>query len=194
MTLLLKSNDVSPYSNAVPNNFGYTTTYSNNAGTMTGCRTNATFNINLDELLGEEYKNNETFQIELLQYAHGNKDNNDSATYAGYQGFGVFNSNLCTKMTGLNFVNGRSSVLLGGFNYRVTNSSNVLQDFQFNTAVFQKPKSPQVILSLQLFSIGLNAVIPTEWFVGAGGATAPPFIYLFRITPYTNEYLELLSV
>ena len=69
MTLLLKSNDVSPYSNFSPNNSTFTTIYSNKAGTMTGCRTNATFNINLDELLGNEYKNNETFQIELLQYA-----------------------------------------------------------------------------------------------------------------------------
>lgn len=194
MTLLLKSNDISPYSNNPPNNFLFTTIYSNDAGSMTNCRTNSTYNINLEELLGEEYKNNETFQIELLQYAYGNKDVNDTATFAGYQGFGVFNSNLCTKMSGLNFVNGQSSVLLGGFNFRVATLSNVLQDFQFNTAVFQKPNSPQIILSLQLFSTALNTVVPTEWIIGAGGSTYHPFIYLFRITPYTEEYLQLLSV
>lgn len=193
MTLLLKSNDLSPYSNASPNNFLYTTIYSNNTGTMQGCRTNATFNINLEELLNEEYKNNEKFQIELLQYAHGTKDVNDSSTFAGYQGFGLFNSNLCTKMSGLDFVNNQSYVLLGSFNFTNNTPSNVL-NFQNNIVVFQKPKSPQIILNLQLFSNNLNTVIPTEWIIGAGGATYHPSIYLFRITPYTDEYIKLLTV
>ena len=69
-----------------------------------------------------------------------------------------------------------------------------VENYICNTAVFKKPKSPQVILSLQLFSNNLNTVIPTEWIIGGGGATGPPFIYLFRVTPYTDEYLEIFSM
>ena len=85
------------------------------------------------------------FKLSYYSMLYGNKDNNDSGSYAGYQGFGLFNSNLCTKLTGLNFVNSNSSVLLGGFNFNIDSPSNVLKDFRFNIAVFQKPQNPQVI-------------------------------------------------
>jgi hypothetical protein len=189
MTLLLKSNDISPYAN-IPH-ASFTTIFTNNAGTCTGSRTNASFNINLENLLGEEYNNNDIFKLELLEYSYSYKNNSNDWTYGQYFLQNV-NTNLCTKITGLNFINGKSSCLLGLHNFRGGLRPAHTEYFELNTAIFQKPSSPQIVLGLQLFSTLMNDVIQSDW-IANDGHVAPPWIYRFRVTPYNEEYENLLS-
>jgi hypothetical protein len=189
MSLILESSDISPYNNA--NNYPFSQiTYGQN-GYMTGCRTNATYYVDLLKLLGEDYKKYDMFQLELLQFAYGVKSSNSSSTFNGYAGAST--TNLITRVSGLRFVNGQSSVFLGGFHFF---RSNVQLNYNFSNgserAIFYKPSDPRVELNLRLYSQAEIQDIPASWFT-ASTHVAPPTMYSFRITPYIEEYTEIFK-
>jgi hypothetical protein len=99
--LMLKVSDIQPYDT---NNkiFPYETVVSNAVGTISQCVTNVTWNINLQEILGDLYDQYDYFNLEVLQIMTVPMTGGDGVTlkpldnsiYLGYRNLNVFISGL----------------------------------------------------------------------------------------------------
>jgi hypothetical protein len=99
--LMLKVSDIQPYdvNNLI---YPYDKVVSNSTGSISQCVTNVTWNINLEELLGDSYKEYTYFNLEVLQImtvpmTGGNFSTYkplDNSIYLGYRNLNVFISGL----------------------------------------------------------------------------------------------------
>jgi hypothetical protein len=138
--LMLKVSDIQPYdvNNKI---YPYDVVVENNIGTISKCVSNVTWNVNLEELLGDLYDQYDYFNLELIQFMTvPMTGGNFSTSKPFYSGVNLSYRNLNIFVSGLQFVRSTFNQKTGNEN-RTAHIGNL-----FNTYIASTNAGPYIFL------------------------------------------------